>query len=1792
MIVLSSCGGGGGGTSSGSNTPNTGLTLSGSVVKGPIAGAKVLAYQATDTSFTASIGEAVTDANGKYSLILTTSYQGLIVIRISGGAYENEATDVNVVLGDNDVLLSAATVDSSNTLISVTPLTDLAFKHAQNSGTTPTTISISEASEFIAGQFGLAGVDLARTVPTDVLSATPTNNAEGRYGTMLAAVFSQGVTSTTGDIGFSDVSRTISTYQQDLSDGRFDGYRAVSMALIDLADSSRIKSSTAVIMAVSNTIAPQVRPSIATNANLNTYILNQPIPTLTLSNLGGQASYWSLSPDLPQGLVFDNASGTISGTAIVLSGLNTYIVTASNTIAASSVTLGIIVNPPIPSISNLADQTFVQSVPINPLTFNNRGGLVQQWSISPDLPDNLNLSAIGQISGTPRDTQPLTRYTISASNATGVDSAIVNIQTNPSTPSIDLVASQEFTQGVAITPIEFVNVAGVASTWSINPALPSGLNFEIETDRAIISGIPSAITASVTYTVTASNITGSVDSSVILLVKQGPPILANLANKTYIQNTIINPFSSTNTGSTATIWFVSPNLPGGLSLNSNTGEISGTPLGVSDFVTYTITAGNTSGTGSTRVAIKINPALPNINNIIQQVYIRGSVIDILSVDNTGGVANTWSIAPNLPSGLNLSNVGQISGTPQVRQLSVNYVITASNVTGSDTANISIEINEPTPSIADVNTQNYIVGQAIDPITFDNNGGIINVWSINPALTSGLNFNTGTGIISGTPTTASSLISYTITATNNTGSDAANIQISVDINVPSIANLTQQTYGINEVIAPINFINQGGSATHWGIEPSLPNGLNFDTSSGQISGTPSTTSILTTYTVVASNTSGEDSAQVSIVVNAIAPDISNLLDQSLIKGLTITPIVFSNTGGAASSWSISPNLPNGLSFNQVTGVISGLPTVVSATTNYQVNVSNFSGQDSANINLVVVEHNRSISGRINTAPLIVVDTDVNDVNAPVNIPNNNQRSAQVINNHVTVHGFVSNRNASQYGLSGRFANSKDNQDVYRATLEAGQVINLQVSDHEGLYGYTGDVDIYLFNSNFTLVDYSLSSTEYERVTVPSNDSYYILIDAWSGLSKYVFSINPAGPINSTGTNRFNHQAAQFESAKNMDFLTHQSVVSYDNAASRSLNITLEHSVVGNTQSRISQAEQSSAFNGEVARNNLESYDKFNTLQEIKKHNQQAGVEYAEPNYIYRPLRVPNDTNYNLQWHYPLINLPQAWDITTGQLSDGDVIVAVIDSGVFLDHPDLQGKLVAGYDFISNISNARDGNGIDPDPDDVGDRSLLSNSSWHGTHVAGTVGAQSNNNRGVAGVSWDAKIMPLRVLGNDGGSVYDVLQAVLFAAGLPNDSGTVPTQRADIINLSLGGGGYSQVAQSIYTQARNTGVIVIAAAGNRNTSAPSYPAAYDGVVSVSAIDFARNRSYYSNHGDRIDIAAPGGDTRVDLSGDGRADGVWSTLVDGSTGQRREGYRAYQGTSMAAPHVAGVAALMKAVYPALTPAEFDTLLIAGNLTDEAGSIGRDNDFGYGIVNAYKAVSAAQDLAGGGSIELTPANIIVSPQLLNLSFGNSGVLVARNAGQTAAAITSVIENISWLSITPPLSSNGLGNYNLLINRTGLSDGQYSGVIEFHTDSGRVISNTIKIEINSNNVSDNYIASLLVRLVDINLQVVQTATANRNGSGEYLYSFSQVPVGRYHVIAGSDIDNDKRICQSGEICGAYPVVNQLSIIEVGREDVGDINFVVDILSNSLTFNSLREVEVIDKTQIEQTESGITPIVY
>ncbi|HEV7732379.1 MAG TPA: S8 family serine peptidase [Candidatus Binatia bacterium] len=558
------------------------------------------------------------------------------------------------------------------------------------------------------------------------------------------------------------------------------------------------------------------------------------------------------------------------------------------------------------------------------------------------------------------------------------------------------------------------------------------------------------------------------------------------------------------------------------------------------------------------------------------------------------------------------------------------------------------------------------------------------------------------------------------------------------------------------------------------------------------------------------------------------------------------------------------------------------------------------------------------------------------------------------------------------------------------------------------------------------------------------------------------------------------------------------------------------------------------------------DRAATIAAIRALRKRSDVVWAEPNYIRHPLAIPNDPFYSLQWHYPLIALPEAWDLTTG---NANVIVAVIDTGQLFGHPDFAaGRFVPGYDFIANASSARDGNGIDADPFDNGDLGSGGRSSFHGTHVAGTIGAATNNGTGVSGIDWTGRLMPLRVLGQGGGTTYDIAQAIRFAAALSNDSGTVPAQRADIINMSLGGPGSDNTGRAAVQAARAAGVTVVVAAGNSNQDAAGFsPANFPEVVTVSATDLRREKAPYSNFGTTVDVAAPGGDTSVDRNGDGYVDGVLSTLADDSGGAPVANYTFYQGTSMASPHMAGVAALMQAAYQAANggahfgPEQLDIWLASGAITD---ALGPDNWSGHGLINARRAV----EVAGGDTANLPPALTTIPT---SVGFGadlTQATLLLRNAGSGALTVTGATSSEPWLTITPSAALPAAVPVDLVLtaNRSGLAaGGSYSATVTVTSSAGsRDVPIALQVPLAGGGGGGD-VGQTYVLLVDpVSNDTVAQATS-RVADGYPIVFASTVPPGVYILVAGTDRDNDGIIGDGGEAFGAYPTATEPATLDL-----------------------------------------------
>jgi serine protease len=453
-----------------------------------------------------------------------------------------------------------------------------------------------------------------------------------------------------------------------------------------------------------------------------------------------------------------------------------------------------------------------------------------------------------------------------------------------------------------------------------------------------------------------------------------------------------------------------------------------------------------------------------------------------------------------------------------------------------------------------------------------------------------------------------------------------------------------------------------------------------------------------------------------------------------------------------------------------------------------------------------------------------------------------------------------------------------------------------------------------------------------------------------------------------------------------------------------------------------------------------------------------VEYAEPDRIMRKVFTPNDTRYNEQWHYfeaaGGINAPAAWDKSTGS----GVIVGVVDTG-YRPHADLNANILPGYDFISDTMVANDGNGRDSsalDPGDwvnpgecgPGDPAAFEASSWHGTHVAGTVAAITNNSNGVAGVAFNARVVPARVLGKCGGFTSDIADAIVWVTGGAVSGVPLNANRAKVVSMSLGGGGAcGATTQGAINSARSRGASVIVAAGNSNANAANFsPANCSGVVTVAAVGRNGGKASYSNFGATVEVAAPGGS--------GGANSVLSTLNAGQMGPGADSYALYNGTSMATPHVSGVVALMLSVKPTLAPDQVTSILQSTARAFPATC----SQCGSGIVNARAAVDAA---IGGttpppGGNEIEPNNSRTASQLISTDNTTINGTMSSSSDTDYYRMTLAAGGTLTATLTPNASSDyDLFVYNsngVLIGRSERGTGLVDRVTVTNTGSSAFV--------------------------------------------------------------------------------------------------------------------------------------------
>lgn len=797
----------------------------------------------------------------------------------------------------------------------------------------------------------------------------------------------------------------------------------------------------------------------------------------------------------------------------------------------------------------------------------------------------------------------------------------------------------------------------------------------------------------------------------------------------------------------------------------------------------------------------------------------------------------------------------------------------------------------------------------------------------------------------------------------------------------------------------------------------------------------------------------------------------------------------------------------------------------------------------------------VSGVIEIESQTRVDSDTaDDLRLSQATSNNCDDEAQPLPVTGVSGGYLSPVSGSYPVLQGedfQFNFEADNQDYYTADLQPGDRVSLQVFNDSRVAAPQPRMQI--FNQNDRLVFDSADgsgSVPYLHVIASDAGDHVIRVSATSG-----------GPFRYVVIAADGNASSMMNTAyTEADFVPGEAVMSFESGyPSGATASTMASSLSVDSARELRPGVWHLRRSGVQA---LAATDRgqarAETIRWVRDLQSQPDIASASPNYLYQAQTTTPDSNplYDRQWHYPLIGLPVAWQAAT-RAGEG-VGVAVLDTGLFssapdtLDswHPDLLANvLIMGdpvdMDFVTGEADLDNQPGRDENPADPGDGQPRS-SNFHGTHVAGIVAAVDNS-LGVVGVANQADLFPVRVLGEAGtGSLDDLIAAIDWASNQPD---------IDVINLSLGGVGDNQLLEDAINAAHNAGKLVVAAAGNQGTDEPTFPAAFANVVGVGAVDGGGVRASYSNIGPSVDLVAPGGDASRDANLDNSADVVVSAWGSDDNGKFEPGYAGLQGTSMAAPHVSGVYALMKAENQTLTSGDFKAFLLDGGLTDGVES-SEQNEYGAGLINAVKAMDAA--LSGN-----IPAVMAGSPSVLTFDQSNTEAELTLNTYPSTAniTITSINTGVDWLEVGPELKTGEAPPASVTVGiNTALLDQNNSFATDLQIDyQGDGTSRTLTVPINvrlidpndARNAGRHYV--LLVAAGENGTTSYQTVVSA--SGGQYNFSFANVEAGDYFLVAGTDVDNNGFICENGEACAEYPVNGLPQVISIADKSLESLRF-------------------------------------
>ena len=656
-----------------------------------------------------------------------------------------------------------------------------------------------------------------------------------------------------------------------------------------------------------------------------------------------------------------------------------------------------------------------------------------------------------------------------------------------------------------------------------------------------------------------------------------------------------------------------------------------------------------------------------------------------------------------------------------------------------------------------------------------------------------------------------------------------------------------------------------------------------------------------------------------------------------------------------------------------------------------------------------------------------------------------------------------------GYSGRYITNDgevidDHIDVFVINLESTG-LNLTLFQQDA----SADIDLFIYKSS-NLEDPITSGTnlaQFEQITFTGDGIYYLVIQADPSISgsKYSLALTESQEANYTSSYPENNGEFIF---KKKDGVLPNLVSNSERTLTKLFDIDAFTGRVQKSTLRLKEFKES--YGVDFLKDDISNEFKISskTKKEIQQHKilQKLKEELSdfsiELNHIYRKdaTQFTPDPFYNeYQWNLRQIKTKEALDLIGQETKD--IVVAVLDSGApSQDSLAWQNSsfVEGGYDFVADEDASFDGDGIDDDPTDPDFQPIQDNGDVigsHGAHVATTISAKNDGNE-INGLA--VKTLPLRVCGSDrsesggGCSSYDQLQAFYYIQGKENDSGELydSTQygRVEVINMSLGGGGNNAIICEEIENLKNSGIFVVASAGNEGNSAIRFPASCEYSISVSSTKFDERKSSFSSYNNFVNLAAPGGQLSEDLDNNGRGDGIMAYTFRNSSqgGNDYKGLQQYQGTSMAAPHVSGYLALIKTIDPDITFEELDLLIKSKNLTKDVGYPGKDEFYGYGLIDM--AVGIENLINGIPPEQLTFSEISPEKLFLGYALNEKVFSLSGNAEVESWNLEDPTNSLS-LEQTSSVDINGYGEWKVKLDRTNLADGNYMGlaIIAFKND-------------------------------------------------------------------------------------------------------------------------------------------------